>query len=94
MAPPAATAPKARRLRTHAFAVATVASFVMLTRMIACTPEQAQTAVDVAQGIEHVAHVICTIAGLTDQQCVERVLAERRLASLRSLRGDAGDAGE
>ncbi len=81
-----------RPFRTLALGVAGVGVGVALATLT-CTPQQAQTAVDVAQGIEQVAHVICTIAGLTDQQCVQRVLAERRLASLRA-HGDAGDTGE
>ncbi len=88
-------APKGRRLRTHAFGIVTVCAFAVLTRTIACTPEEAKTAVDTLQGIESVAHVLCTIAGMTDAACVEHVLAERRLASLRvPAANGARDAGE
>ncbi len=80
------------RFRTVTFGIAMLAAFAVLTKTIACTPEQAHTAVDIAQGVEQVVHAICTIAGVTDAVCVERVLAERRLASLRAV--GVGDAGE
>ncbi len=62
------------------------APFLLALSLSACPPAEVAQAVDIAQSIDQGAHLLCTIAGMTDLQCVQRVLAERRMASLRISR--------
>ncbi len=66
--------------------------FLLALVALGCTPQQQGQAVDIANTVEQIAHSICSFAGYTDAQCVERVLAERRMASLR-IAADAGSDG-
>ncbi len=67
-------------------------AFVLCLSLSSClTPAQTEKAIDTIEAAEKVAHLICTIAGLTDLECVKRVLFERNLAMTRASRvSDAG----